>query len=287
MALPRGDPSALEHSVAALRQSALGTETGTDHPWPVAQMQQQFEVYDVFDTTTPAAWGLKIVLLGAAGVGKTTWVLQLREGRFEVQTRATIGVDFFTRHYMINQERYAVQFWDTAGMERGGPSSMTTSYLRGAHGVVVMLDITDQRSLAAADRWCQLLSQRDATDTARSSLLVLGNKLDRAPMARAVSVEQGLELAQRHGGWYLETTARSLDSVKSCIRYLLDDIVTRGLIGEPATAGLAAAHSDGADPHWRRPAPALARPPGGFTLAELERATAAGGAQTARSGCGC
>jgi small GTP-binding protein len=251
----------------ALRRS------GGEGTWS-SRTDHLFEVHDVMDAVQPAAWGVKVVLLGSAGVGKTTWITQLREGRFQVNTRATIGVDFFTRQYAVNGERYAVQFWDTAGMERQGTGSMTTAYLRGAHGVVVMLDITSRPSLQAAEEWCRV-AQR-ATGSARAALLVLGNKQDRAPVERAVPADEGEALAQRYGGWYLETAARSRGSVKSCLRFLLDELVVTGRVGDPPDAPSA------------RPlalaAGAGQAPTPGFTVAELQASQHR--AANAR-GCGC
>jgi len=56
----------------------------------------------------------------------------------------TIGVDFKIRNNEVDGKTIKLQIWDTAGQERF--KTITSSYYKGAHGIIVTYDITDRES---------------------------------------------------------------------------------------------------------------------------------------------
>jgi hypothetical protein len=54
----------------------------------------------------------------------------------------TIGVDFKIRNNEVDGKTIKLQIWDTAGQERF--KTITSSYYKGAHGIIVVYDITDR-----------------------------------------------------------------------------------------------------------------------------------------------
>ncbi|KAJ8447021.1 hypothetical protein Cgig2_033590 [Carnegiea gigantea] len=71
---------------------------------------------------------LKVIVLGAAGVGKTSLI-----------TRATIGADFFTKELHIDGKLVSLQIWDTAGQERF--ESLGPAFFKGADCCVLVFDV--------------------------------------------------------------------------------------------------------------------------------------------------
>ena len=59
----------------------------------------------------------------------------------------TIGVDFKIRTIAVDGKTIKLQIWDTAGQERF--KTITSSYYKGAHGIIVTYDITDRESFTA------------------------------------------------------------------------------------------------------------------------------------------
>lgn len=69
----------------------------------------------------------------------------------------TIGVDFKIRTVTIDGERVKLQIWDTAGQERF--RTITSTYYRGTHGVIVVYDVQSGESFANVKRWLGEIEQ--------------------------------------------------------------------------------------------------------------------------------
>jgi Ras-related protein Rab-7A len=61
---------------------------------------------------------LKIIVLGASNVGKTSMMKRYVTDKFTGNRRATIGADFMTKKVKIEDTEILLQIWDTAGQER-------------------------------------------------------------------------------------------------------------------------------------------------------------------------
>eukprot|EP00957_Ditylum_brightwellii_P081550 6203956-Ditylum_brightwellii.AAC.1 len=93
----------------------------------------------------------KILLVGNSSVGKTCLLQQFVDNWFDESSIPTIGVDFKIRTLEISGKVAKLQIWDTAGQERF--RTITTSYYRGAHGAVVVYDVTSRESFEDVKRW--------------------------------------------------------------------------------------------------------------------------------------
>ena len=76
---------------------------------------------------------------------------------------STIGVDFKIRTLELEGKTVKLQIWDTAGQERF--RTITSSYYRGAHGIIVVYDVTDQDTFSNVKTWCAKLSLSPALKT--------------------------------------------------------------------------------------------------------------------------
>ena len=63
--------------------------------------------------------------------------------------------------------------WDTAGQERF--RTITSSYYRGAHGIIVVYDVTDEDSFSNVKTW---LNEIDRYANENVNKLLVGNKSD-------------------------------------------------------------------------------------------------------------
>lgn len=184
---------------------------------------------------------LKIVLIGDAAVGKSSLLLRYIDDIYEDNYTCTIGVDFKIKTIDIQDKRVKLQIWDTAGQERFRP--ITSCYFRGAHGCLVVYDITNRESFLHVRTWIHDFREQNRVENARNVILI-GNKKD-AEESRTVSYEEGQEMAQAIGANFLEASAKSGFKVAEMFVTLAQDIlsksklesVTRGDITRPNLKG--------------------------------------------------
>ena len=91
----------------------------------------------------------KLVLIGDTGVGKSCLLLRFADDQFTESYISTIGVDFRFKTVQVDGKTIKLQIWDTAGQERF--RTITSSYYRGANGIIVIFDITEEDSFENAE----------------------------------------------------------------------------------------------------------------------------------------
>lgn len=121
---------------------------------------------------------------------------------------STIGVDFKIRTIEINGRTVKLQIWDTAGQERF--RTITSSYYRGAHGIIINFDLTDRPSFSNVRQWLQEIDRFAGESVVR---VLSGNKADLIEQ-RAVDYDQVQEFAESLGMPYLETSSKTSQNVE-------------------------------------------------------------------------
>ena len=96
---------------------------------------------------------MKLLMVGDAGVGKSSFLLRFADDSFCDAFISTIGIDFKIKSVAMRGEPLKLMIWDTAGPERF--RRITTAYYRGAHGVFVMFDVTDRPTFEHVRHWVQ------------------------------------------------------------------------------------------------------------------------------------
>ena len=103
-----------------------------------------YHVNTVYFTKPTPLLQIKLLLIGDSGVGKSCCLLRFSEDSFTPSFITTIGIDFKIRTIELDGKRVKLQIWDTAGQERF--RTITTAYYRGAMGILLVYDVTDERS---------------------------------------------------------------------------------------------------------------------------------------------
>lgn len=143
----------------------------------------------------------KILIVGESGVGKSSILLRFCDEPFIQSYISTIGVDFKIRTLNINDKIYKLQIWDTAGQEKF--RTITSSYYRGAHGVLLVYDVTDKNTFNALSLWCEEIN-RYINGTA---IIIIGNKIDMSKK-RVVDYNEARTFAEVNNYSFFETSAK-------------------------------------------------------------------------------
>ncbi|XP_072027067.1 ras-related protein Rab-13-like [Amphiura filiformis] len=144
---------------------------------------------------------LKVLLVGGSSVGKTCILRRFVEGEFPNKCKATLGLDFKIKSMKIGQQIVKMQLWDTSGQERF--RSMTQAYYRGASGIMLVYDVTEENTLTTLPDWLGDITNYAPEDV---EVVLLANKSDVGEQ-RVVSKEAGEEFAKEHGLKFFETSA--------------------------------------------------------------------------------
>lgn len=168
-------------------------------------------------------YSFKVLLIGDSGVGKSSLLLSFISNcqQFPRDLSPTIGVDFKIKLLTTAGKRLKLTIWDTAGQERFG--SLISSYYRGAHAIILVYDVTRRETFTCLSKtWVKEL-ERCCTNPDCVKILV-GNKVDREN-ERAVTMEEGMALAQEHKCLFFECSAKTQANVKQCFKELTAKIL--------------------------------------------------------------
>jgi len=160
----------------------------------------------------------KLLLIGDSGVGKTCVLFRFSEDAFNATFISTIGIDFKIRTIDLDGKKIKLQIWDTAGQERF--RTITTAYYRGAMGIMLVYDITNEKSFDNIKNWIRNIEEHAAQDVEK---MILGNKCDMNDR-REVTRERGEELAIEYGIKFMETSAKASINVEEAFYTLARDI---------------------------------------------------------------
>ena len=168
----------------------------------------------------------KILTIGESGVGKTCILRRFVENKFLKNHLATIGIDFKTKTLNINNQEIKLKIWDTAGQERF--RNITTQYYKGADGIVLVYDVTDEASYEKIREWMEQIHSN--TQKEEIGLVLLGNKCDMEP--RNVTEDMGNKMAEELKTDYFETSALTGQGIKEAFEQLTRDIMKKRGVGE-------------------------------------------------------
>jgi len=163
----------------------------------------------------------KILMVGDSGVGKSSLLLRFTDDTFSENFISTIGVDFKIRTVNIDGKVVKMQIWDTAGQERF--RTITSSYYRGAHGVILVYDVTDQVSFNNARQWLTEIERYACGNVVK---LLVGNKSD-LTTKRVVDFVTGKEFADQFNLPFLEASAKDGNNVGNAFNMLVKDIFNK------------------------------------------------------------
>nr|XP_060618133.1 ras and EF-hand domain-containing protein isoform X2 [Anolis sagrei ordinatus] len=169
----------------------------------------------------------KIVLAGDAAVGKSSFLMRLCKNEFRGNTSATLGVDFQMKRLIVDGEPTVLQLWDTAGQERF--RSIAKSYFRRADGVLLLYDVTCEKSFLNVREWVDMIA--DATHE-NIPIMMVGNKADLRQVVsekghKCVPINYGEKLAMTYSALFCETSAKDGSNIVEAVLHLAREVRKR------------------------------------------------------------
>ncbi|CAG9311964.1 unnamed protein product [Blepharisma stoltei] len=162
---------------------------------------------------------IKIVIIGAPTVGKSSLMKRFCDGTFTFSIGPTIGLAERTINIRIHDKDILLNIWDTAGQENF--RVVNKLYYKNTSGAIIVFDVTKRESFNDLDWWI-----KDLTDNAPPNLknFLVGNKIDLADQ-RIIPTKEGQNFAKRHDMEYLETSAKEGTDVEKLFQVLAEKIL--------------------------------------------------------------
>lgn len=164
---------------------------------------------------------IKLLMIGDSGVGKTCLLLRYANDSFSPTFITTIGIDFKIKNIQLDGKRIKLQIWDTAGQERF--RTITTSYFRGAQGILLVYDVTDRQTFTSIRNWVAQIQMHADVNVNK---ILIGNKCDMNDQ-RAVTTAEGEALANEYNIHFFETSAKQDLNVEKAFITIATDVKNR------------------------------------------------------------
>ena len=164
----------------------------------------------------------KLLMIGDSGVGKSSLLLRFASDQFEDSYMTTVGLDFKIRTVEVDGKVVKLQMWDTAGEERF--RTITSSYYRGAQGIVVVYGLDDKKSFENVKQWVEEIDRYAGEGVVK---LLVGNKCD--VEARQVTREEAEKFAEELKMRYMETSAKTGENVEETFMLTAREIKAKGV----------------------------------------------------------
>ena len=186
-----------------------GEEIDYDIP-PIIQLLSNMR-----DGKIPAGnFSVKIIVLGAPGVGKTSLIRRFVDDKFAESYVSTIGVDISRKEVKINEECIVNEsLWDIGGQSQEMAPHRKRFY-SGANMAFMVFDITRKDTFEIIDGWEKEL---ETSINRHLSVILIANKTDLEK--HEVEIEEIKQKASSLNCPYLLCSARSGSNVNDAFRY--------------------------------------------------------------------
>jgi Ras-related protein Rab-32 len=170
---------------------------------------------------------LKLIVVGNAGTGKTSFVNRWTKNTFNEAYKATIVSEFGYKILMVNDVIYRVQLWDLAGQDKN--TCITKIFCRDAHGALIVADCTDKNTLLETEKWKASIDENSKfMDGSDLPAVLIDNKCDLIKDGDNNSVDDLKEFGKKNKFLSaFRTSAKEGVNVKESIEYLINEIIKR------------------------------------------------------------
>ena len=176
-----------------------------------SDLQSVSEQYDI---------KLKIIILGESMVGKTCLITRYTNDKFGGRYLCTVGIDYQKKTIEKDNKKILLQIWDTAGQERF--RNVTKNYFNNSQGFVLAYDINNRETFEKVEYWIEEIKAKADENI---KCILIGTKCDLDK--REVNEEEGIELGEKYGYKFLETSAKENININETFDTLVSEIIKK------------------------------------------------------------
>ena len=118
--------------------------------------------------------GIKVVLLGESGVGKTNLIRVSMGKPFDKNENSTISSSYYENDILVKDKKYLYCLWDTAGQEVY--RSLNKIFIKESKIIIIVFAINSKESFEQIDFW--LNYTKDILGSDNYIIGLVGNKSD-------------------------------------------------------------------------------------------------------------
>ena len=148
--------------------------------------------------------GIKIILLGETGVGKTNLIRVFFGMEFKENFLSSSSSDCFEGELKYKDTPYKFFLWDTAGQEKY--RAINKMFFRDAKIILIVYSIVDKHSFDEVDFWIKYVKENLKNE--KYIIALIANKNDLYEQ-QIVMDEDGKEAAEKYEIDFLTTSAKS------------------------------------------------------------------------------
>ncbi len=169
-------------------------------------------------------FSIKVVIGGAGGVGKSTYLHRFVHNNFLPNTALTVGISFITKTIQRDGQSVVLTLWDLGGQERF--RFLQSSYVRGARAGIVFFDTSNPVSIYQIKEWVNLFRNNN---TASIPIVLGGTKFDCVPSGEFEPVRKvAMESVAEHGlACFIPTSAKDGTNVEELMNPIVDNVLNQ------------------------------------------------------------
>jgi len=160
---------------------------------------------------------IRLILLGDAGVGKTSIMEKFAKNKYEDTKATTIGIKYETKIIKCKDKSYKIHLYDTAGQEKY--KSIISSYYRLGKGFFVVFDLTSESSLNSVQNWIKEIQEKSPEPD--PIIIILGNKNDLENIRISEDIIKK-KLENYNNKIYIETSAKANTNITHAFEQMID-----------------------------------------------------------------
>ena len=164
---------------------------------------------------------IKCNFLGDSGVGKTSLGKLFEQNKFINFINPTIGVEYFSKEYIVDKNKYKLQIWDLSGNRNF--DNIINLYMKKVQIIFIIFDLSNKNTFNNIIKWIKKAKE----NTTNSKIILIGNKSD---LNRQVSNNDINNITTQYNMNYNEISLKNnigIEKLNNDIKKIINTIIPK------------------------------------------------------------